>query len=243
MISTFSHEYRVKHNETDFWGRLTAPAFGDCMLDIAGLHAMEIGSGIDILQRQGLTWVISGMKLRFIDMPKLHGRFRMETHVSAFSRITTQRDFVAYDGDRKIAEASSEWLIINMETRRPVFVDEILPQLEEVCIPDGALPKYKHLRAFDGEVSIEMERKITYSDLDVNRHLYSMRYLQIALDTFDLDFFAKHRFTDIDLNFISEVLCGEVVTVIRRTNGDVHNIEMLRDGKAVFRSEFVTAEA
>jgi acyl-ACP thioesterase len=144
---------------------------------------------------------------------------------------------VAYDDNGKIAEVSSEWLIINMENRRPVFISDYVPQLEEVCIKEGALPKFKHLRQGKADVSEQYQRRILYSDIDINRHLYSMRYLQMALDTFDLNYLAGNDVKTVDVNFISEVLCGETVDVVRRSDGDVHLVEMTRGGSAVFRAE------
>lgn len=237
MLKTFSYEYGVRHNETDLTGRMSVPALGDCMLDIAGLHANEIDWGIDQLQHGGLTWVIAGMKFQIYRLPKIDSRFKVETHVSGYSRISTQRDFVAFDDEGKIAEVSSEWLIINMENRRPVFINDFVPRLSEICIPEGALPKYKHLRQSNAEERNRYARRIMYSDIDINRHLYSMRYLQMALDTFDVEYLERCNISEIDLNFIAEVLCGETVDVVRRSEGDVHQVEMMRDGSVVFRAE------
>ncbi len=237
MIKIFTHEYRVRHNEADASGRMSVPALGDCMLDIAGLHADQIDWGIDNLQHSGLTWVIAGMKFKICRMPKIDSRFKIETHVAGYSRISTQRDFVAFDDEGKIAEASSEWLIINMENRRPVFINDFVPQLEEVCITEGALPKFKHLRQSKMDISAQYQRCILYSDIDINRHLYSMRYLQMALDTFDFNYLSEFAIKEIDVNFISEVLFGETVDVVRRSDGDMHQVEMLRDGSVVFRAE------
>ncbi len=237
MIKTFTQEYCVRHNETDVTGRMSIPALGDCMLDIAGLHANEIAWGIDQLQRGGLTWVVAGMKFQIYRMPKIDSRFKIETHVSGYSRISTQRDFLAFDDNGKIAEVSSEWLIINMENRRPVFISDYVPQLEEVCIKEGALPKFKHLRQGKAAVTEQYQRRILYSDIDINRHLYSMRYLQMALDSLDIDYLAQHQISDIDLNFLSEVLWGETVDVIRRSEDNAHQVEMTCGGKAMFRAE------
>ena len=237
MLKTFTREYSVRHNETDLTGRMSIPALGDCMLDIAGLHANEIEWGIDHLQHGGLTWVIAGMKFHIFRLPMIDSRFKIETHVAAYSRISTQRDFVAFDDDGKIAEVSTEWLIINMENRRPVFINDFVPRLSEICMPEGALPKFKHLRTCNFPVSAEMSRRIAYSDIDINRHLYSMRYLQMALDTFDIDYLAGSNISTVDVNFISEVLCGEDVDVVRRSDGNVHDVEMTRDGKTMFRAE------
>ncbi len=162
--------------------------------------------------------------------------------MSAFSRISTQRDFVAFDDEGKIAEVSSEWLIINMENRRPVFINDFVPRLEEICITEGALPKFKHIRQSKNTANEQFERSVLYSDIDINRHLYSMRYLQMALDTIDIDYFRKYRITDIDVNFIAEVLWGENVDLIRRSEGNVHYVEMMHLGKTMFRAEIVMAE-
>ena len=128
-------------------------------------------------------------------------------------------------------------LIINMENRRPVFINDFVPQLEEICITEGALPKFKHLRQSKAEVAAQYQRRILYSDIDINRHLYSMRYLQMALDSLDIDYLAQHQISDIDLNFLSEVLWGETVDVIRRSEDNAHQVEMTCGGKAMFRAE------
>ncbi len=242
MIKSFTQEYSVRHDDTDVTGRMSVPALGDCMLDIASLHANEIAWGIDQMQHGGLTWVIAGMKFIIHRMPRIDSRFKIETHVSAYSRISTQRDFVAFDDDGKIAEVSSEWLIINMENRRPVFINDFVPRLEEICITEGALPKFKHIRQSKNTANEQFERSVLYSDIDINQHLYSMRYLQMALDTIDIDYFRKYRITDIDVNFIAEVLWGENVDLIRRSEGNVHYVEMMHLGKTMFRAEIVMAE-
>lgn len=241
MVKTYSYEYRVMHNETDINGQMSVPALGDCMLDIASLHADQVNWGIDNLQHTGLTWVIAGMKFKIYRMPKIDSRFKIETRVSAYSRISTQRDFVASDAEGKLAEVSSEWLIINIENRRPVFINDFVPRLEEICIPDGALPKFKHLRMSKMDVAVQTQRRVLYSDIDINRHLYSMRYLQMALDTFGIKDFEKHRISEIDLNFIAEVLWGQEVDIVRRSADNVHYVEMMHEGKPMFRSEIVTA--
>jgi acyl-ACP thioesterase len=64
-----------------------------------------------------------------------------------------------------------------------------------------------------------------------------MRYLQMALDTFDFNYLSESAIKEIDVNFISEVLFGETVDVVRRSDGDMHQVEMLRDGSVVFRAE------
>ena len=240
MIKIFTHEYRVRHNEADASGRMSVPALGDCMLDIAGLHADQIDWGIDNLQHSGLTWVIAGMKFKICRMPKIDSRFKIETHVAGYSRISTQRDFVAFDDEGKIAEASSEWLIINMENRRPVFINDFVPQLEEVCITEGALPKFKHLRQSKMDISAQYQRRILYSDIDINRHLYSMRYIEWAMDLPDLETHEQQRLKSADVNYMSEVLYNQDVTMLMQRSGDSTLIEMQNsDNKPMFRAEFV----
>ncbi|MBQ1698468.1 MAG: hypothetical protein II075_11380, partial [Bacteroidales bacterium] len=64
-----------------------------------------------------------------------------------------------------------------------------------------------------------------------------MRYLQMALDSFDINYLSGNDVKTVDVNFISEVLCGETVDVVRRSEDGVHQVEMQRDGSAVFRAE------
>ncbi|MDD3907653.1 MAG: thioesterase, partial [Bacteroidales bacterium] len=55
--------------------------------------------------------------------------------------------------------------------------------------------------------------RVKYSDIDFNRHANSMKYLEWMVDLFPLEAFSHQRIKRVDINYINEVLFGEIVEI------------------------------
>ena len=241
MLKIFDNKYRVNYNDADFTGKLSIPRLGNYILDTAGLHAMDLGISMQALKVRDMTWVISGLHFDFYSMPEINGFINIKTKISEYSKVTCKRDFFITDNDgKKIADVSSEWLIINTLTRRPVFLDEAFPEVGDLVFEkENQVEKYRHLRFNFLENARRLKYRVMYSDIDINAHLYSMRYLEMSLNMLGEEFFKSGRILSADLNFLSEVLCNqEVELVMQSPSLEIRQIEMRREEKPVFRVEF-----
>jgi acyl-ACP thioesterase len=244
MVKVFNNKYRINYNDSDYTGKLSIPKLGNYILDTAGLHAIELGISMQTLAEQGLTWVMSGLHFEFFDMPRVNQEVLVTTKISDCSKIACKRDFIVTGpNNEKIAEVSSEWLIINTLTRRPVFLNEVFPGVFDLIENnEKKIEKYKHLRFSIQNPEMSATRKITYSFIDINTHLYSMKYLEMTLDMFDLDFFKNNKIKKADVNFIKEVLYNQQIEInIQNPEPEIFQTEMTVEGKCVFRAEFETS--
>ncbi|MCQ2974424.1 MAG: thioesterase [Bacteroidales bacterium] len=240
MIKVFSKEYRVKHNDTDFSGLLSIASLGNFVLDTAGLHAIEIKTSMEILNKQNLTWVITGMHFNIIEMPKINSEIKITTKITETSRLACKRDFFVEHNQKIIAQVSTEWLIINCETRRPVFLTDILPHINNLITPENQIDKYHHLRFQINEKALKNYYSVAYSDIDINKHLYSMRYIELAMNTININYFSNHKISTIDINFMSEILYGENIEILTENFDNIYHIEMQNsEHKPMFRAEIV----
>ncbi|MBR4215746.1 MAG: hypothetical protein IKR94_10545 [Bacteroidales bacterium] len=240
MEKTFTKDYRVTHKDTDFNGFLTLASLGNFILDTAGLHAIEINTSIDILNRQNLTWVVTGIHFDINRMPAINTDIKITTRIVDISRLACKRDFLVEQDGEKIADISTEWLIINRTSRRPVFLTEVLPHIPELITEGEQAAKYKHLRFTIDNPDSTQGHTVRYSDIDINRHLYSMRYIEWAMDLPDLETHEQQRLKSADVNYMSEVLYNQDVTMLMQRSGDSTLIEMQNsDNKPMFRAEFV----
>lgn len=240
MEKIFTKEYRVTHRDTDLNGRLSLASLGSFVLDTAGLHAIEIHTSMEILNSMDLTWVVTGIHFAINEMPTIHSLIKVTTKINEISRLACKRDFLVEHEGKKVAEISTEWLIINVKTRRPVFLADVLPHIKELVTPGEGAEKYKHLRFAIEKPIASSNYTIRYADIDINRHLYSMRYIELAMDMVDLETHQSKTIVSADVNYISEVLYNQQVTLIINQEGDTSQIEMLNaDQKPMFRAEFV----
>ncbi|MCQ2250038.1 MAG: thioesterase [Bacteroidales bacterium] len=242
MRNTLDIEYRVMYHDADMTGRLSIPALGNYVLDAAGLHAIELGVSMQQLASQGMTWVMSGMRYQLHLMPPINSTVQVHTQISEVSRISSKRDFIITCGGQPVAEISTEWLIINTRTRRPVFISEAAPGIESMKSADTGIPKYRHIRTAPKEASACRKTTIQYSDIDINSHLYSIRYLAMALDTLDPEVLKNGSIRAIDVNFVQEVMPGDTVELAWETSGQETLVEMRGDGKVKFRAIIETSQ-
>ena len=96
-----------------------------------------------------------------------------------------------------------------------------------------------------------------YSDIDINRHVNSVRYIETMLDIWPLEHYDTHRIAQLDIIYQHECLCGQTVAVAARdvavTTHEIQQIptsaplqasdvELLRDGKRVCAAHIVWKE-
>ena len=240
MEKIFTKEYRVTHRDTDFNGQLSLAALGSFVLDTAGLHAIEIKTSMEILNRMNLTWVVTGIHFAILDqMPQIHSLIKVTTRIDEYSRLACKRDFLVEHKGNTIAQISTEWLIINVETRRPVFLADVLPHIKDLVTPGSGAEKYKHLRFTIDNPERQHNYTVGYSDIDINRHLYSMRYIELAMNMVDINTLSTLRLATADVNFMCEVLYNQDVALLIQTNNNTSQIEMRNtEAKPMFRAEF-----
>ena len=240
MKKTFSSEYRVTHKDTDINGEMSLASLGNFVLDTAGMHAIEIKTSIDILNQQNLTWVVTGIHFDIKRLPKINTNIKITTRITEVSRLACKRDFAVEQNGEIIAGVSTEWLIINRSTRRPTFITDVLPQINDLVSEGVEVEKYKHLRFAIDNPDCEHKRTVRYSDIDINRHLYSMRYIEMAMDMAGIEIHDTKKLVAADVNYMSEVLYNQEVTLYSKQEGDITLIEMQNcDKKPMFRAEFV----
>ena len=63
------------------------------------------------------------------------------------------------------------------------------------------------------EAAATVSRPVVYSDIDCNRHMNTMRYINMIFDTLPLETIEERESLRLDINFLAEARYGEVVSV------------------------------
>ena len=202
--------FRVRSYELGPGGELAVASLCNYLQEAAGCHAAARGASIPELMRDGLTWVLARLKLVVETFPGWCDEVVVETWPSRMRGFVAQREFLVRSDERILARATSSWFVIDLERRRPVR----LPQrLDELPVPDreraldsgySALPRLAHPRW-------QRIFRVGYDDLDINRHLNHVRYLEWAIDTLPEEFREAHRLAELTVDFQAEInLAAEV---------------------------------
>jgi acyl-ACP thioesterase len=227
----------------DFSGRLTLGVLGNHLLNCAGFHATERGFGIATLNEDNYTWVLSRLAIEIDDLPRQYEKFSVQTWVEAVYRLFTDRNFAITDKDgRKIGYARSVWAMINLNTRKPA--DLLSLHNGSICdyvCPDEPCPidKPSRIKVTSREPAGSLIAK--YSDIDINGHVNSIRYIEHILDLFPIERYKRQRIRRFEMAYVAESYYDDVLTfTMDEVSDSEFHVEVVKNGvETVCRSKII----
>ncbi len=232
--------FTVHTFELDAFGLLAAPALTDFLAEAAGRHATALGVGLDALMARGLTWVLARQRVELLVPPRLHDEVEVETWPSGIDRLAALRDFRVRAADgTELARATSQWLVLDLATRRPrppgVVLDPARFQLEgaprATAFTGGKLPA---LERWDAEKRFQ----VRYADIDRNLHVNNGSYLAWAIEAVPKETWQAERIAELEVSYLAECLLGSAVLsrITAHPGGTfAHAIVREEDGKELAR--------
>ena len=237
MATGTTYDFRVEPQDVDFTLRATITSMCNCVLDTAGVDAQSHGFGTDILLRNDRSWVLSRMALEFDILPEQYTKFTIRTWVNDCGRVLSVRNFVLTDDKGNVfGRVTTQWCMIDMVRRVPVDLSEVV-ELHRMYISDEPAPCERPHKVLMVNPQHTTEHRIVYSDIDFNRHVNTMRYIDMMLDILPIEMLAEHRPLRLDVHFIKESRYGHTLTVGYEQKCDVSLFEIRPDdGEAVCRA-------
>lgn len=235
------YEFIIDAYLTDFRGKATLPMIGGYMLQCATKHAEERGFGYSYMTKENRVWVLSRMAIELFEYPKNDSVFVVKTWVGDVNRLFTERRFSFEDGNGKeIGFARTLWASIDMETRKPTNVLELNSMIafvnKDKACPIESAGKIPSIES--GNITGSFDVK--YSDVDINKHLNSMKYIEHFVNVFDIEMFRDKDISRIELNYISEGQYGTTIDIVKKEiEESVFILEMKSDEKNICTSKII----
>jgi acyl-ACP thioesterase len=221
-------EFLVSSADVDFEQKLRFSSLTNFLIQSAWQHAESLGWGVDELHKYNLVWVLSGLQIKLDQFPRWRETITIETWPKGMNRLFYLRDFHVYNPHMEvIGRASSSWLIIDMERRRPRLhnteSDVFQQNINKHAIEDP-LPVLK----WEGETFKSEINKVRFSDVDINHHLTTTRYIDWMFDTFSPGDISECRPKELIVNFNKEVGYGQQAFMNRANrSGNIEKFQLL----------------
>jgi acyl-ACP thioesterase len=230
------YHYITESYLLDFRGRITIPMIGSYMLHAASNHASLRGFGFSDMTEKRTAWVLSRLAIEINRYPELSEPVALYTWIDEVGRISTSRCFELVDnaGD-PVGYARSIWAAIDMQTRRPAPLEV---EALSAYIADKTCPIEKPGKISPAENETEgIPYKVKYSDLDINGHFNSIKYMEHLLDLFDLDLFIRKEVKRFEIAYLSEGKYGMPLTLHKKeTAANKYSMAICHEGKAICRA-------
>ncbi len=237
--------FRVRSYETDPHGRLQTPILCKLLQEAATTHAAALGVGVETLISGGVAWVLSHLRLEVTRWPGPDAEIVVRTWPEAANRLTTERRFEILDSEGAVlASASTLWLVLDLERRRPVrFPAVVLDALARHDLGTRPMkpPRLEAPEPADRDCAFTVRR----SDLDLADHVNNTSYVEWAIEAVPDRVWARCELAELDISFLSECHHGQTVvssSQILETDGCCevrHQIVRRDDNEAVARARTV----
>ena len=207
----------------DFSKHLTLGQLGNSLLNAAEFHSDARRFGMDYLQTIHRTWVLSRLAIELEAMPLAYDKFFVETWCDSAMKYFTRRNFKIGSPDGRIyGYGRSIWAMIDTKTRQPADI---------LAVHDGLLLKYldrdypcpianpSRVR-LDDRLSLDRELDTFYSDVDINGHINSVKYIDHVLDLWPISWYETHRLRRLDVAYVAESHQGDKLRFYRQPLSD-----------------------
>lgn len=200
------YKYNVRYDEVDMDDTLKPVALMNFLQDVASLNANEKDFGSDFVFSHGLAWFVLKYRVEIYDYDKNIKELIVKTCSRGAAKLFAYRDFDVFQGEKLIARATSQWGLVDFNSKKmlpPLEIFKNIPQYEK---REDDL-KFDKIPDVSAPVAIR-EFEVSYDDLDVNKHVNNVRYLHWALETLDYDYRKTHEVNTIDIYYKKEIAFG-----------------------------------
>ena len=219
----YRHTYTVTASDITPQYRLTPNAmlmyFQDSFARLMTIHNV---AAFDIVKQRRM-WVITEVRIDIQPTVTYWSEhFTVELWVSEMTSLRIYCDFRIIRGDNEqlIASGTSQWNILNLDTKRLEPTDFLAEKLQ--VVPELMTDSHKKVRfpkpqAFD----MQMEHRVTRLDLDFNYHVSNRSYVSIALLTMPEEVMATQTVASLSVHWLHETYLADILTcrMSRTDNG------------------------
>jgi acyl-ACP thioesterase len=242
ISSVFKRTYHVDLRDVDFTKKLKLSALFGYLQDIASLASIDLGYGIETLEKKyGVAWILTRIRVDIDRLPKWDEEILIETWPLEPGKIEFDRDFLVKDANGKtIIRAISKWVIMDIKERKIKRSELINIRYPENMTERAIEAKLGRMKDF-GQLEVAYKKVIGYSDIDFNGHLNNSKYVDYIMDCFPVAEHKKHSLRSVDLNFMHEALPGDTLILLKDVSKAGEGIIYIegvneKDNHAVFRS-------
>lgn len=172
----------------------------DCMQNIAGMHAETMGYGYNDMLAKGELWALSRLSISV--KYSAGGTIDMHTSSAGTDGLYYYRDYSAYEKSELIAQGSSAWIIMDLETRMPKRnAGTGFPEISDSYDKPVKLARM-HLS------NAECSFRVHENDLDINKHVNNVTYIKWVVK-----YSGFSNISALDINFIKECFIDDEISV------------------------------
>jgi len=233
----FSIDFRTASYDVGGNGQISITSLLRYFQEAAHKHANSLEVGFQDLQEQNLFWVLSAISLEIDDLPGFDELITVNTWPRGINKFYCLRDFLIYHNKKIVAKATSLWLLIDIKSKRIIRPERIIEGVDFFSEKRVFQEDFVPIEPIIEKKLIE-ERRTRYSDLDINRHVNNVRYVEWIFDTV-YDLADNKRISNLIIQYLGEFVENEKALIYSEKDQKTNEIKIEinhEDGKTGIRA-------
>lgn len=228
----FVEEHRLRGYEAGPDRRATILTIANLLQEAGSNHAVSLygrtDSGFaaapDMLER-GLLFAATRIQIQINEYPTWGDVVEVETWFQENGRLSLTRDWTLADAvtGKAFGQATSMWVMINMNTRRLAKIPAEMRSVIEDFSPlekrfavsksESGLKLSEMEEPFEIVGPVQVARR---ADMDMNGHINNVTYLAWTLETVPEDVYATGHLFQIEIDYKQECKAGDTVECVAK---------------------------
>lgn len=213
-MEKYQEQLTIKSYQTNQYGKASIASLFNIMLEAAWAHAQIMDWGYDDLKNHNLFWVLSRFYLQVEKYPEWQDQITLNTWSAGTDGIYAYREYILEDESGNVLlRASSAWLILDMDSRKIFRLNDYKTTFPKRIEANSCRnPKRIKPDAHSGNLNYS---PVLFSELDINKHFNSVKYVERVLDDFGIDFLNTYEPAELEVNYLKEGVAGDSIAVTR----------------------------
>ena len=204
----------IKSYQTNQYGQASIASLFNMLIEAAWAHAQVMDWGYDSLKSNNLFWVLSRMYFQVEKYPAWQDQVILNTWSAGTDGIYAYREYILENEKGEILlKASSAWLILDMESHKIFRLSEYRTTFPKL-VDSKACRNPKRIKPDIHSTNLNYF-PVLFSELDINKHFNSVKYVERVLDDFGIDFLNSHEPAELEVNYLKEGQAGDRIAVTR----------------------------
>jgi acyl-CoA thioester hydrolase len=184
-MSYVHHEpFKARHYECDPYGNLHYATYLGYMQEAAFAGSAAVGYSDVRYAQLNYQWLAYETGIEYFAPLRYGNAFTVKTWVHDFRRVRSLRKYEFYRGGQLMARASTDWVLLDLETLRPITVPPEMVEAYAAGDSVAAVPRQDPLpKSRQPETGLfTLRRRVKWRDLDPVAHVNNATYIHFADD-------------------------------------------------------------
>lgn len=223
-MAIFEHKFEIGFRDVGKSNKITNKGLLGYLEDTAGMHSNLVGCGLNDIERTNLTWILLNWKVQVFKRPLYGESILVKTWARNTIKFYTFRDFEVYnDKNELIAIATTKWVLMDAKS---MTLTKISDELMAKYMPENKLvfgdAKEIGKLDFPAEFECVLPYKIQRKDIDINRHVHNVTYLDFAYEVLPEEVYDNIDFNNFEILYKKETKLGETIKCFYAKENNSH---------------------